>query len=178
MLNVHCNTVQRGGKGKMKGDSHPLACQHSGRWHLFLRFGNLIKLGTSLGHKTDIPILGSKQRLNLQGQHEGLAGKGGPPTDSCLGAHSSCSWSEMHTGVQRPSGRRRDGCHWGFSCIAATVLSMHRPALAKDGSHKETRGYHRLKRDGHGNPWWMLLPPIHPTPPNLSKAPFTVCSLK
>lgn len=62
----------------MKRDSHPLACQHSGRWHLFLRLGNL-KLGTSLGHKTDIPILGSKQRLNLQGQHEGLAGKGGPP---------------------------------------------------------------------------------------------------
>lgn len=72
----------------MKSDSHPLACQHLGRGHLFLRFGNPIKLGTSLRHKTDIPILGSKQRLNLQGQHEGLAGKGRPPTDSCLGAHS------------------------------------------------------------------------------------------
>lgn len=117
MLNVHCNTVQRGGKGKMKRDSHPLACQHSGRWHLFLRLGNL-KLGTSLGHKADIPILGSKQRLNLQGQHEGLAGKRGPPTDSCLGAHSSCSWSEVHTGRTRGSGD-----HPSVDVIAATGAS-------------------------------------------------------
>lgn len=32
-------TLSKGkGKGKMKKGSHPLACQHSGRWHLFLRF--------------------------------------------------------------------------------------------------------------------------------------------
>lgn len=50
---------------------------------------NLIdKPGTSLGHKTNIPILGSKQRLNLQGHRESLAGKGGPSTTSCLGACS------------------------------------------------------------------------------------------
>lgn len=66
----------------------------------------------------------------------------------------------------------------GLSCIMATILSMHRPALAKDSSHEEMRGHHQLEGDGRGNPKWMLLPPIHPTPPNLSKAPFTVCSLK
>lgn len=52
--------------------TRPLACQHSGRWHLFSRLcGLLDKLGTHLRHKTDIPILGSKQWLNLQ---EGLTG--------------------------------------------------------------------------------------------------------
>lgn len=39
------------------------------------------KLGISLGHKTEISILGSKQRLNLQGQHASLAGEGGVPVD-------------------------------------------------------------------------------------------------
>lgn len=64
----------------MKRDSQPLACQHSGRWHLFLRVGNLINnLGTSLGHKNQYSHLGSKQQLNLQGQHRGLAGKEGLP---------------------------------------------------------------------------------------------------
>lgn len=32
--------------------------------------------GTGLGHKTKIPVLGSKQWLNVQGRREGLAGDG------------------------------------------------------------------------------------------------------
>ena len=91
----------------MKKDSHPLACQHSGRWHLFLRSVNLInKLGTSLGHKTNIPILGSKQRLNLQGQHESLAGKGGPSTNSCSGA-CSCLFLKGGKDTGKARGCRR-----------------------------------------------------------------------
>lgn len=119
MFIVHCNTVQGGGDGKMKRDSQPLACQHSGRWHLFLRVGNLINnLGTSLGHKNQYSHLGSKQQLNLQGQHRGLAGKGGPPTDSCSGAHSSCSCSQAHTGRARGSGD-----HPGVDVIVTTGAS-------------------------------------------------------
>lgn len=79
-----------------------------------------------------------------------------------------------------PSESQRDvtAAPWGLSCSMATILSTHRPALAKDSSHEEMRGHHQLEGDGHSNPKWMLLPPIQPTPPNLSKAPFTVCSLK
>lgn len=55
-------------------------------WHVNTQAGGICarrsvnltdKLGTSLGHKTNIPTLGSKQRLNLQGQHESLGGAGG-----------------------------------------------------------------------------------------------------
>lgn len=89
MLAVHCNTVL--GKGKGKGQRTHI------HWHVNIQADGIWsqgsasltnKLGTSLEHKTKIPILGSKQRLNLQGQHESLAGEGGPPAPSCLGAQS------------------------------------------------------------------------------------------
>ena len=149
-------TLSKGrGKGKMKKDSHPLACQHSGRWHLFLRSVNLInKLGTSLGHKTNIPILGSKQRLNLQGQHKSLAGKGGPSTNSCSGA-CSCLFLKggkdtgKARGCRRPPQSQCDAASGRCSCTVATILSTHRAAVAKDSPRDKMWGYHQPKGDGN-----------------------------
>lgn len=112
MLNVHCNTVQR--EGEMKKDSHPLAYQHSGRWHLFWRIRKppgqtWNKCGTQNQY---FSILGSKQWLNLQGQHASLAGEGGPPTGPGECPVAACSWGER--AACWPSQRAwgwRDGCH-------------------------------------------------------------------
>lgn len=81
-------TLSKGkGKGKMKKNSHPLACQHSGRWHLSLRFCKPhLQTWNKSWTQNQYPILGSKQRLNLQGQNESLAGKGGPSSNAHLGA--------------------------------------------------------------------------------------------
>lgn len=153
MLNVHCNTVPRG-RGKEKSKRSHI------HWHVNIQAGgicsrgsvNLInKLGTSLGHKTNIPVLGSKQRLNLQGQHESLAGEGGYRPSSCSGA---CSCSLQKRGAHRGS------------------RGLRRPVHVKRG------GTPRLEGGRHGHPTRTPLPHIQPTPPNLSKAPFTVCSLK
>lgn len=137
MLNVHCNTVQRERErkkwgGKKKSHTH---------WHVNIQADgvcsrgsrNLIdKLGTSLGHKTDIPILGSKQWLSLQGRHESLAGEGGPPTDSCTGPTAACSGKEG--GWQSPAVQEtpQEGCHLEPQLDRGYCPSMHRPALAKD----------------------------------------------
>lgn len=133
MLNVHCNTVP-GGRGKEKSKRSHI------HWHVNIQAGgicsrgsvNLInKLGTSLGHKTNIPILGSKQRLNLQGQHESLAGEGGYRPSFCSGA-CSCSLQKRGAhggsrGLRRPSCSHCDGCPQGLSWVVAAVLPMHRP---------------------------------------------------
>lgn len=82
MLDVHCNTVPGEGRRKEQGlNVH---------WHVNIQADDIGSgssvslpdhLGISLGHKTEIAILGSKQRLNLQGQHESLAGEGRLPVD-------------------------------------------------------------------------------------------------
>lgn len=129
------NTVQREGKSRKEKGIHI-------HWHVNIQADgicswdsviNLIdKLGTNLGHKTSIPILGSKQWLNLQGQHKTLAGSAGPSPNSCRDAHRCLLSSEERSVLQS---QRAQETTW--KSAAPWALSfLHRAALAKDSSHE------------------------------------------
>lgn len=125
MLDVHCDTVR--GEGDKGTGTHT-------HWHVNVQAdgigsGGSVSLpgkpGLSLGHKTKISILGSKRRLNLQGQHASLAREGGLP--------SVPREAQPDRRVQSP----RNG-----GGLVAAVPSVHRPA--EDSSREEMRGHHQL----------------------------------
>lgn len=156
MLSVHCNTVQRKGKGKWRV-TRPLACQHSGRWHLLEALYSLIdKLGTHLRHETNIPFWAQSsgwicKRAWLVGGAfcEHPKGHRGTPE---LRASSSQRHSGDHLEVT-------DGCHPGTLCVMATVLSVHRALRL----FTLRRWGHPLG-DGQDSPKLMQLLQLKPTP--------------
>lgn len=165
------------GREKEKGRiTHPLACQHSGRWHLFSRPYSLIdKLGTHLRHKTSIPVLGSKQWLNLQGQQEGLAGWRG-----LLGA-SQGSQRLTHPSKPDTLGERLEvtvmAATWGALAGLWPLPSLCADSPGPKTIHMRWRGHHKFEGQGHplgdgqDNPKSMLLP--QSSPPLLSlRSPF------
>jgi hypothetical protein len=183
MLSVHCNTVQRKGKGKMKIHTHcHVNIQADG-----ICFWGPLKLvekrGKSLGHRTSIPVLGSKQWLNLQGWHEGLAGEGGPSL--ARGAHGCwlLKWGGHWQArcVRRPSGSCCDGCP--MVSAVSWPLPFLRTNSPGQGSFTWHAGTPPLDRHGHPIGDGVVTPstccfPQSGPPSWSSQSPFTAYSLK
>lgn len=178
-------TLSKGrGKGEMKRDSHPLARQHSGGWHLFLRFYKPHwQIWNTRRTQNQYSHFGLKAAAEFAGSAWESGWRGGLSTNSCLGPcgclllkREAVPWQRQR--VQETVQKSTRCCTRGDAAL--WPLSVQRPTLAKDSSHEEMWGHHQLEmgKVGHGNPKWMLLLPIQPTPPHLSKAPFTVCLLK
>lgn len=125
-------------KGRGRGNEGSHACGHVNIQAdgIFSRPYSLIdKLGTHLRHKTNIPVLGSKQWLNLQ---EGLTGQRGllraPQVPQRLTPELRASSSQTR---RRPTGSRCDGCHPGH-----LMCCGHCPLCAQSSEtiHIETVG--------------------------------------
>lgn len=135
-------------------------------WHVNTQAGGICarrsvnltdKLGTSLGHKTNIPTLGSKQRLNLQGQHESLGGAGGGKASPLTSA------PEAGRRLAKPEASRRPP---RGQALAALTPRPRASAASRPP---------RLEGGGTGA---VSPTPCQPTPPALPEAPFTVGPLE
>lgn len=164
MLSVHCNTVQRKGKGKWRV-TRPLACQHSGRWHLLEAIASL----TNLEHTSDIKLI-----FPFWAQSSGWICK-----RAWLLGEAFCEHPKGHRGSLLNWGHyqaRHSGDHLevtvmaatrGTLCVVATVLSVHRALrlfTLRRWGHHEFEGQGHPLGDGQENPKWMLLPQSKPTP--------------
>lgn len=99
---------------------------------------------------------GLKAAAGFARSARGPGWQGRASTDSCSGASPPLLFLKRGARWQN----RGSGDHPGVDVMAAmgrqlhrgTILPVHRPALAKDSPHEETRERHHLERDGHGNP--------------------------